>query len=91
MAKVFTIHLNTNFRKPFWTDHSLAISFVHPHHLTLVSFYLQDNDSDFLCFLLWELYSSYQKASVGEHFIFVVIVKKKKKESGEEKKNKEKE
>jgi len=50
---------------------------------------LQDNDSDFLCSLLWELYSSYQKASVGEHFIFVVIVKKK--ESGEEKKNKEKE
>jgi hypothetical protein len=39
---------------------------------------LQDNDSDFLCPFASELYDSYQKASVGVHFIFVVSVQGKK-------------
>jgi hypothetical protein len=39
---------------------------------------LQDNDSDFLYPFASELYGSYQKASVGVHFIFVVSVQGKK-------------
>ena len=78
-GQIFTIHLNTNFRNPFWTDHSLAVSFVHPHHLTLVLFCLQDDDSDFLCSYAsgFDLYGSIPKGKCGGAFYFVVFVKKK--------------
>ena len=88
MAKVFTIHLNTNFRIPFWTKHSLAVSFVHPHHLTFVLLCLQDDDSDFLCFYASDLYGNIPKGKCGGAFYFVVFVQRKKKKSKTKRRNK---
>jgi hypothetical protein len=79
MAKIFTIHLNTNFRNPLLSHHSLAISFVHPHHLTIVSLCLQDDDSDFLCPFASDLFGSLLKGKCGGALYFCCICSKKKK------------
>ena len=86
MAKIFTIHLNTNFRNPLLSHHSLAISFVHPHHLTIVSLCLQDDDSDFLCPFASDLFGSLLKGKCGGALYFCCIYSEKKKSKTKRKK-----